>query len=85
MGQVIRGGEQFETAIQADHRGQLLKQGADSGAVDAFGRQRVSQPFTLFDSVEKALGAIDAAIDSWLDYFDTEREKWFQLKTKLRR
>ena len=51
MGQVIRGGEQFETAIQADHRGQLLKQGADSGAVDAFGRQRVSQPFTLFDSV----------------------------------
>lgn len=47
MGQVIRGGEQFETAIQADHRGQLLKQGADSGAVDAFGRQRVSQPFTL--------------------------------------
>ena len=37
------------------------------------------------DSVEKALGAIDAAIDSWLDYFDTEREKWFQLKTKLRR
>jgi len=51
MGQVLRGGEQFETAIQADHRGQLLKQGADSGAVDAFGRQRVSQPFTLFDSV----------------------------------
>ena len=51
MGQVVRGGEQFETAIQADHRGQLLKQGADSGAVDAFGRQRVSQPFTLFDSV----------------------------------
>lgn len=37
------------------------------------------------DSVEKALGAIDAAIDSWLDYFDTEREKWFQLKTRLRR
>jgi len=51
MGQVLRGGEQFETAIQADHRGQLLKQGADSGAVDAFGRQRVSEPFTLFDSV----------------------------------
>jgi hypothetical protein len=37
------------------------------------------------DSVEKALRAIDAAIDLWLDYFDTEREKWFQLKTKLRR
>jgi hypothetical protein len=37
------------------------------------------------DGVEKALGAIDAAIDVWLDYFDTEREKWYQLKTKLRR
>ena len=50
MGQVIRNGIQFETAIQADHRGRLLKQGPDSGNVDAFGRQRVSQPFTLFDS-----------------------------------
>ena len=29
--------------------------------------------------------AIDAAIDSWLDYFDTEKEKWFRLKTRLRR
>ena len=37
------------------------------------------------DVVEKALGDIDAAIDIWLDYFDTEREKWYQLKTKLRR
>lgn len=51
MGQIIRNGDQFETSIQADHRGQIIKQGADSGAVDAFGRQRVSQPFTLFDSV----------------------------------
>lgn len=51
MGQVIRGGEQFETHIEADHRGQLLRQGADSGAVDAFGRQRVSQPFTMFDNI----------------------------------
>ena len=34
------------------------------------------------DGVEKALGAIDAAIDTWLDYFETEREKWFQLKTR---
>ena len=51
MGQVSRGGEQFETAIQADHRGQLLQQGPDSGALDAFGRQRFSQPFTLFDSM----------------------------------
>jgi hypothetical protein len=51
MGQVVRGGEQFETVIQADHRGQLLQQGPDSGALDAFGRQRFSQPFTLFDSM----------------------------------
>ena len=51
MGQVIRGGEQFETHIEADHRGQIIRQGPDSGAIDAFGRQRVSQPFTLFDSV----------------------------------
>jgi len=50
MGQVVRGGEQFETAIAADHRGQLLQRGPDSGMVDAFGRQRVSEPFTLFDS-----------------------------------
>lgn len=51
MGQVIRGGEQFETHIEADYRGQIIRQGPDSGAIDAFGRQRVSQPFTLFDSV----------------------------------
>lgn len=51
MGQVIRGGEQFETHIQADYRGQVLQQGSDSGALDAFGRQRFSQPFTLFDSM----------------------------------
>lgn len=51
MGQIIAGGEQFETAIQADYRGQIIKQGIDSGTVDAFGRQRVSQPFTFFDSV----------------------------------
>ena len=35
--------------------------------------------------VEGAMDAIDAAIDSWLDYFDTEKEKWFRLKTMLRR
>jgi hypothetical protein len=51
MGQVIRGGEQFETHIEADHRGQIIQQGPDSGALDAFGRQRFSQPFTLFDSM----------------------------------
>ena len=50
MGQVIAGGEQFETNIIADHRGQIIKRGADSGEVDAFGRRRVSEPFTLFDS-----------------------------------
>lgn len=50
MGQVRRGGEQFETAIAADFRGAILKRGPDSGEVDAFGRQRVSEPFTLFDS-----------------------------------
>ena len=50
MGQVVRGGEQFETAIAADFRGAILKRGPDSGEVDAFGRERVSTPFTLFDS-----------------------------------
>jgi len=50
MGQIIRGGEQFETHIEADHRGQILQSGPDSGAVDAFGRTRISEPFTLFDS-----------------------------------
>jgi len=51
MGQIIAGGEQFETYIEADHRGQILQKGPDSGAFDAFGRQRFSQPFTLFDSM----------------------------------
>jgi hypothetical protein len=51
MGQIVTGGEQFDTHIEADHRGQLLQQGPDSGALDAFGRQRFSQPFTLFDSM----------------------------------
>ena len=37
------------------------------------------------DPVEGALEAIDAAIDSWLDHFEAEREKWFQLKTRLHR
>jgi hypothetical protein len=51
MGQIIAGNEQFETYIEADHRGQILQKGPDSGAYDAFGRQRFSQPFTLFDSM----------------------------------
>lgn len=51
MGQIIRGGEQFETAIAADYRGQIIRRGIDSGEVDAFARKRVSEPYTLFDSV----------------------------------
>ena len=51
MGQISVNNQQFETGIEADHRGQLLQQGPDSGALDAFGRQRFSQPFTLFDSM----------------------------------
>ncbi len=50
MGQIIAGGEQFETHIQADYRGQIMRRGIDSGEVDAFARKRVSQPYTLFDS-----------------------------------
>jgi len=50
MGQIRTNNEQFETGILADHRGRLLAVGPDSGTVDAFGRARVSQPLTLFDS-----------------------------------
>lgn len=50
MGQIRINDDQFETGIIADHRGQLLAVGPDSGTVDAFGRARVSQPLTLFDS-----------------------------------
>lgn len=50
MGQIIAGGEQFETHIEADYRGRILQRGPDSGEVDAFGRQRFSEPFMLFDS-----------------------------------
>jgi hypothetical protein len=59
MGQVRAGGEQFETIIEADHRGQVLQSGPDSGAIDAFGRARVSEPFTLFDSVLRYSKASD--------------------------
>jgi len=61
VGQVVRNNEQFETNIRADHRGQLLKVGPDSGRVDAFGRQRVSEPFTLFDSTMR----FDERTDQW--------------------
>jgi hypothetical protein len=50
MGQIRTNNEQFETGIIADHRGQLLAVGPDSGSVDAFGRARMSEPFTIFDS-----------------------------------
>ncbi len=50
MGQVRVNNEQFETHIEADYRGQILQKGPDSGSVDAFGRARISEPFTLFDS-----------------------------------
>lgn len=61
MGQVIRGGEQFETAIAADYRGQIMRRGIDSGEVDAFARKRVSQPYTLFDSALR----YDKRADIW--------------------
>ena len=51
MGQIKRGGEQFETHIEADHRGQIIQKGPDSGMFDAFARQRFSQPYTLFESM----------------------------------
>ena len=63
MGQIIRGGEQFETHIEADYRGQILQKGPDSAAVDAFGRQRTSQPYTLFDSTMR----YDKRTDQWYE------------------
>lgn len=50
MGQIRVNNEQFETHIEADHRGQLIQKGPDSGSLDAFGRQRFSEPFTMFES-----------------------------------
>lgn len=61
MGQVVRGGEQFETAIAADYRGQIIRRGIDSGEVDAFARKRVSEPYTLFDSTLR----YDKRADTW--------------------
>lgn len=63
MGQVVRSGEQFETHILADYRGQIVQGGVDSGAVDAFGRQRTSAPYTLFDSTMR----YDKRPDQWYD------------------
>ena len=61
MGQIIAGGEQFETAIAADYRGRIIRSGIDSGEVDAFARKRVSQPYTLFDSTLR----YDKRADQW--------------------
>jgi len=63
VGQIIAGGEQFETHIEADFRGQILQKGPDSASVDAFGRQRVSTPYTLFDSTMR----YDKRPDQWFD------------------
>jgi len=61
MGQIIAGGEQFETAIAADYRGRIIRSGIDSGEVDAFARKRVSEPYTLFDSALR----YDKRADQW--------------------
>jgi hypothetical protein len=61
MGQIKRRGEQFETHVIADKYGNLLDYGPDSGVVDAFGRQRVSNAFTLFDSTMR----YDKRTDQW--------------------
>lgn len=66
MGQIFTGGEQFETHIEADYRGKILQKGPDSGEVDAFGRQRVSSPFTLFDSTLRYTKRTDQWYESTL-------------------
>lgn len=63
MGQIRTGGEQFETHIEADYRGKILQKGPDSGTVDAFGRQRTSSPYTLFDSTMR----YNKRSDQWFD------------------
>lgn len=63
MGQIRTNNDQFETHIEADHRGQLLRRGADSGEVDAFGRARFSEPFTLFDSTLR----FTKRTDQWIE------------------
>jgi hypothetical protein len=66
MGQIKRQGEQFESHVIADKYGNLLDSGADSGVVDAFGRQRVSNPYTLFDSTMR---------------FDKRSDQWYEITT----
>lgn len=66
MGQISRKGEQFETHVIADKYGDLLDYGPNSGVVDAFGRQRVSNPYTLFDSTMR---------------FDKRTDQWYEITT----
>jgi hypothetical protein len=66
MGQIVAGGEQFETHVIADKYGHLLDYGPDSGVVDAFGRQRVSNSYTLFDSIMR---------------FDKRPDQWYEIAT----
>jgi len=66
MGQIKRQGEQFETHVIADKYGNLLDYGPDSGVVDAFGRQRVSNAFTLFDSTMR---------------YDKRSDQWYEITT----
>lgn len=66
MGQIKRQGEQFETHVIADKYGNLLDYGSDSGVVDAFGRQRVSNPYTLFDSAMR---------------YDKRTDQWYEITT----
>lgn len=63
MGQIVAKGEQFETHVIADKYGNLIDNGPDSGTIDAFGRQRVSNPYTLFDSTMR----YDKRADQWYE------------------
>jgi hypothetical protein len=36
------------------------------------------------NGVEDVVDAVESAIDSWLNYYEVEREKWLQLKAALR-
>jgi phosphoenolpyruvate-protein kinase (PTS system EI component) len=59
------------------------KQRQSDAIADAL-HELLSDP-SMEQGVEDAVKAIDSAIDAWLDYFDSEKEKWHQLKTRLRR
>jgi hypothetical protein len=39
---------------------------------------------SLENGVEDVVDAVESAIDSWLNYYEVEREKWLQLKAALR-